>query len=80
MKMYGLSTEIIRTETSSNNTLVLTFKPNLGGEGDNFTPPCWFSLNNSKTVKKALTLPWGGKGIILPPPPPVGFPLITQKQ
>ena len=51
MKMYGLSTEIIRTETSSNNTLVLTFKPNLGGEGDNFTPP-----------------------------PPVGIPLITQKQ
>ena len=32
-------------------------KPNLGkgGGGGNFTPPCWFSLNNSETVK-AVTL------------------------
>ena len=35
------------------------FNPNMGGEGrgeGNFTPsPCWFSLNNSETVK-AVTL------------------------
>ena len=34
------------------------FNPNLGGGeggGGNFTPPSWFSLNNSKTVK-AVTL------------------------
>ena len=29
--------------------------PNLGGGGGNFTPPSWFSLNNSKMVK-AVTL------------------------
>ena len=30
------------------------FNPNLGGVS-NFTPLCWFSLNNSETVK-AVTL------------------------
>ena len=32
------------------------FNPNLGGgSGGVILPPCWFSLNNSKTVK-AVTL------------------------
>ena len=48
MKIYGLSTEIIRTQTSSNNTLVLRFKPNLGGEGGNFIPPVGFLLITQK--------------------------------
>ena len=30
-----------------------------GGGRGNFTPPCWFSLNNSETIKVAtLTFCW----------------------
>ena len=34
---------------------LLCFNPNLGGVA-NFIPLCWFSLNNSETVK--ATKPW----------------------
>ena len=36
-------------------SLTLSFNPNLGGGGGILPPPCWFSLNNSETVK-AITL------------------------
>ena len=46
---------LISTSLSFFKKLNNSFNPNLGGKGGNFTPLlCWYSLNNSETVKPVI--------------------------
>ena len=37
-------------------SMATALNPNL--DGGYSTPPCWFSLNNAKTVKAVTLVPW----------------------